>query len=292
MPVPYWINQKGAADIPNDSDLTAVQASFQTWQDIESARIQFLYRGLTPVATVGRDGINLVTFADNSAPLGTSIIAATFSYFKLENGVLLFDESDIAVNPNLSFSTSGENNKYDIQSVVTHEVGHLLGLDHSPMLSSVMVPFGVASQLAQRTLAYDDIAGATEMYPASVTQPATGRIRGTIQSSTGPLFGAHVVAVDSGGTPLVSTLSQHDGSYVLRFLPPGTYRVFAEPLDGPMTSQNLAGGSAGFYSTINTNFGTAYSGNVSVLSQAATIAVLPGADMTADIRTFPASATG
>jgi hypothetical protein len=292
MPISYWINEKGLPGISNGSDMAAVQASFRTWENIQTASIQFTYKGTTPAATVGRDGQNVVTFIDTSAPLGSSIIAATFSFFKTENGRLLFDESDIAVNPSMDFSASGETNKFDIQSVLTHEVGHLLGLDHAGLISSVMVPFGAPSQLDQRTLAYDDIAGVIEIYPNPSTLPATGQIRGMIQADAGPIFGAHVVAVDSNGTAVVSTLSQRDGSYVLRFVPPDTYRVYAEPLDGPVTKQNLGGGSNGFFSSIKTNFGTTYFGNVSMLADAATIDVAPNAVATADVQTFPASASG
>ena len=292
MPVPYWINEKGSPNVSNGSDFAAVQASFQTWQNIQAANIQFTYKGTTPAGTVGLDGMNVVTFSDTSAPLGSSIIAATFSFFKTQNGDLLFDESDIAFNPTLDFSTTGESNKFDIQSVLTHEIGHLLGLDHSALVSSVMVPFGVPAQLDQRTLAYDDIAGVMEIYPNPSAMPPTGQIRGTIQSGTNPLFGAHVVAVDSTGTAVASTLSQLDGSYVLRFLPPDLYRVAAEPLDGPVTPQNIGGGTNGFYSTSNTNFGTTYFGNVSTLVEATPVDVGPDHDASADIHVFPASASG
>src|SRR5207237_8746001 len=107
-----------------------------------------------------------------------------------------------------------------------------------------------------------------------------------------PVFGSHVVVVDSSGTAVVSTLSQKDGNYVLRFLPPDTYRVFAEPLDLPVTPQNLGGGTNGFYSTVKTNFGTTYFGNVSTLSDATAISVAPNDVATADIQTFPCRATG
>jgi Matrixin/IPT/TIG domain len=293
MPVSYWINEKGSPNILNGSDFAAVQASFQTWQNVQTANIQFFYRGTTSTGTVGLDGMNVVTFTDSSTPLGSSIIAATFSFFTTNNDEFVFRESDIAVNPALNLSTSGEINKFDIQSIVTHEVGHLLGLDHSALVSSVMVPFGMPSQLDQRTLAYDDIAGVTEIYPNPSAMPATGQIQGTIQSGAGPIFGAHVVAVDSSGTAVTSTLSQHDGSYIIRFLQPNTYRIFAEPLDGPVTVQNILGGTnRGFYSGMNANFGTTYFGNVSTLDQATVLDVGPNGNATADIQTLPAATSG
>src|SRR5207253_10083450 len=87
-PVPYWISEKGSPQISNGSDMAAVQSSFRTWENIQTASIAFSYKGTTPTGTVGRDGMNVVTFTDNSAPLGSSTIAATFSFFRTENGQL------------------------------------------------------------------------------------------------------------------------------------------------------------------------------------------------------------
>lgn len=288
MPVTYWINEKGFSKITNGSDFLAIHSSFQTWKDVASADVQFVYGGTTTAAGVGRDGMNVVSFTDTSAPMGSSTIAATFSFFKRDTSGLTIDEADIAFNPALDFSTSAEQNKFDIQSVLTHEIGHLLGLDHSAMVSSVMVPFGVTSQLDQRTLAYDDIAGITELYPKPSTV-GVGQIGGVVRAGGTPVLGAHVVALSNAGTALVSTLSQPDGSYTLRFLPEGTYKVFAEPLDLPVTKDNIGGG---FYANTRTDFGTTYFGNVSTQTDAQPIAVSAGGSSTADIDTFPKSSTG
>jgi matrixin/IPT/TIG domain-containing protein len=288
MPVSYWINDKGLSKITNGSDFVAAQSSFRTWENVATADVRFIYRGTTTVASVGRDGMNVVSFADPTAPLGSSTIAATFSFFKRDSTGLVIDEADIAFNSALDFSTSAEQNKFDIQSVLTHEIGHLLGLDHSAMVSSVMVPFGVSSQLDQRTLAYDDIAAITEIYPKPSAGVGVGQIRGVVRSGGIPILGAHVVAVNANGTALVSTLSQADGSFVLRFLPEGAYKIFAEPLDLPVTKDNIGG----FYANTRTDFGTTYFGNVSTQSNAQRISLTAGTTATADIDTLPKSATG
>src|SRR5262249_46962946 len=259
-------NEKGLSQIFNGSEFSAVRASFQTWENVSQANIRSNYMGTTPVANVGRDGLNIVSFSDTSGLLGSSTIAATFSFFRTDaGGQYSTEEADIIFNTALEFSTSAEEGKFDIQSVLTHEIGHLLGLDHSALLSSVMVPFGIVSQLDQRSLAYDDIAGVAEIYPNPAGTPPVGQIRGTIRSGTSVVFGAHVIAVDAEGTAIVSTLSQPNGSYILRFLPPGDYRVLAEPLDLPVTRDNIGGGSTGFYGTIRTDFGSTYFGDVVAL---------------------------
>ena len=295
MPVSYWISETGSPQFLNGSDFAAVRAAFQTWQNLPTADIRFNYQGTTPVSSVGYDGMNIVTFTDASVPLGTSVIAATFSYYGSvlgADGVIRYgtQEADIAFNTTFDFSTSAELGKYDIQGVLTHEIGHFLGLDHAPLVSSVMVPFAITSQLDQRTLSYDDIAGVMEIFPKNV--PVVGQIQGTILSGTAPVLGANVVAVDSTGTAVVSTLSQPDGTYTIRFVPPGTYTVYAEPLDQPVTRDNLGGGSGGFYGTSATNFGTTYAGNVASLAAASRVSVTGNGTAKIDIQTLPQSPTG
>src|SRR2546428_12914233 len=99
MPVTFWTNDNGSAQILNGSEFDAIRASFQTWQNIPTADVRFEYKGTTPIRTVGHDGVNVITFADDTIPLGTSTIAATFSFFRNEGGVVVNEESDIAFSP-------------------------------------------------------------------------------------------------------------------------------------------------------------------------------------------------
>jgi hypothetical protein len=269
MPVKFWINQNGSPQIANGSELEAVKSAFQTWQNVSIASVSFQYMGTTAVPTVGEDGMNVITFVDDSVPLGSETIASTFSFFNVNGaGILVMQEADIALSTSSNFSTSGEAGKYDIQSVVTHEAGHLLGLDHSALLSSVMTPFGTAGQLDQRTLSYDDMAGVALLYPNTATTASLGGISGTITASGTPVFGAHVVALDSNGSDVASTISNPDGTYEIDFLPAGAYRLYAEPLKGPVTEQNIGGTSTSFYTGLNTSFSTTYSGDVANLALA------------------------
>ena len=185
--------------------MVAVRAAFDAWEAVASADFEFDFRGTTSLRGVGKDDVNLITFADDSGLLGSTTLAATFSFFGRSGGELRFEESDIAFNPNHAFTSSGEPGRFDIQSVLTHEVGHMLGLDHSGLISSVMAPFASTDQADQRVLAYDDIAGITQIYPASGAQEV-GSIEGRVLVNGVDVFGAHVVAIDSNGTPLVGWL--------------------------------------------------------------------------------------
>jgi hypothetical protein len=55
------------------------------------------------------------------------------------------------------------------------------------------------------------------------------------------VFAAQVVAVNDNGEPVATSLSDSTGDFVLEGVPSGTYRVYAEPLDGPVQPANLDG---------------------------------------------------
>jgi Matrixin len=127
-------------------------------------------------ATIGGNA-NIVVFNDDSWDVSDpdgdpeATLALTTVTYDLRTGELL--DADIRVNGQnvLSTSTPVPANAYDIQSVLTHEVGHFIGLAHStapyvpghgwPTMRAVY-PKGDDTF---RTLEPDDIAGVCASYP-------------------------------------------------------------------------------------------------------------------------------
>ncbi len=242
FPVAYNIHVAGLPSTGNGSEFVAIHAAFETWQKVAASMITFSYEGVTDTRFMGKDYVNLISFQDDSFDFGTDIIAVTLSS---SNESKEFEDSDIIFNPNLDFSTHGGPDSFDLQAIATHEIGHLLGLDHTAIVSAVMHPrvppnpTGGRPQTFGRVLQSDDQTGSSVLYPEPEFANSTGGIEGRIVLDDAGVFGAHVVTLDEEGRSVASTLSFKDGTYRIRGLVPGSYSVYAEPLDGPVEGSNF-----------------------------------------------------
>jgi hypothetical protein len=162
---------------------------------------------------------------------------------------------------------------YDLESVLTHELGHLLGFSHSAIWGAIMFPFaptpGTISGMRPTTqapdapLGDDDRTGLRVLYPDPADAVHKGSISGKILPAN-PLalpasppgvtgvFGSHVVAVDAAsGAAVAATLggwscsapgpAQFDGTYEIDGLAVGRgYTVYAEALNGAADPSRFA----------------------------------------------------
>jgi hypothetical protein len=168
-------------------------------------------------------------------------------------------EADIALNPNVLFSSDGTVGTYDLESTFTHEIGHLLGLEHSAIIGATMQPrqamnglFGLPA-FTQRSLSEDDIAGARALYGS---RAGTGSLFGRLVATggqSGPVFGAHVFAEDvSTGRVIAGSITLHSGDYRIDGLPVGGYRVIGQGLDGLIEPEEIATARGSYAGLIDT----------------------------------------
>jgi hypothetical protein len=96
----------------------------------DRSRLRFRYTGGTR-RSVGRNGLSTVGFGD-TARLGgvcAGTVACTLTWLGAGNRVL---ESDTRFNARIrgGFSTRRRTGAFDLQSIMTHELGHSLGVEH------------------------------------------------------------------------------------------------------------------------------------------------------------------
>ncbi|MBS1149681.1 MAG: hypothetical protein H6Q89_1379 [Myxococcaceae bacterium] len=113
------------------------------------------------------DNLNSVGWLTGSSfAWGASTLGITFTQYFPATGQL--DEADLAMNNNVTWSDlcGGAFNAFDYESVLLHESGHFLGLDHSSSAVSVMYPT-VANGQCKRALQAPDITDVCTVYPGA-----------------------------------------------------------------------------------------------------------------------------
>jgi hypothetical protein len=108
---------------------------------------------------------NAIIFRDDEWPYGddTTALALTTITFDSESGEIL--DADIEVNSaNIPLSVGDQNVRTDLQAILTHETGHLLGLAHSADREATMNSGYDGTDLGFRVLASDDERAICEAY--------------------------------------------------------------------------------------------------------------------------------
>ena len=79
----------------------------------------------------------------------------------------IFYDADVEVNTIQSPMSIGKIGPSDIDfaSVITHEIGHFLGLSHSNAQGSTMMPSYAPGQTAMSSIEYDDVKGVCDALP-------------------------------------------------------------------------------------------------------------------------------
>jgi Matrixin/Carboxypeptidase regulatory-like domain len=245
FPVRYFITNSGVSQVSPQQFQTTVARAFSTWHAVETAETSSQFVGFVQAQPFVDDGASVLGFVNR--PDQDRTLAATTFTVDITDGRIL--ESDIFFNSAFPWSTSeaGGSDRFDVESIAVHEIGHLLGLSHSALgetelvgggrrvIAAEAVMFPVAfsrGNIADRSLKADDIAGISDIYGTTAFSRQFGSISGRVTKSGRGVQGAHVVAFSPQSGKLVGgfTLSE-TGEFVIAGLEPGPHVLRAEPLD-------------------------------------------------------------
>jgi hypothetical protein len=275
-----------------------IQQALAAWTGVSGTSLTpsslgTLQRTASAAACTPLDGMNSICFNQGDAGFALGVLAFTRVVSADTSGEQLASttlpstfvgeilDADVFLrpgDPNTSFATpaalAANPNAYDLESILTHELGHSFGFYHSGVWSAMMFPFAPppgqitsarpTAQSPDAQLADDDRAGLRMLYPNPSDTTHTGAISGHVLpanplalpiSPTGVtgIFPAQVVAVDNATGAVAAAVmagwscsdpgpAVFDGSYSVEKLAVGStqsYEIYAEPLEGPVTLGNI-----------------------------------------------------
>jgi hypothetical protein len=256
QPIRYFVNERDVPGVTAGDFRAAIGRAAATWQAVEGSTVALEFLGTTGAPPGMIDGRTTLGFLDR--PDLDRVLGATSFILDSSTGAIV--ESDIFFNTAFPWSVApqGEPGRVDVESVVLHELGHLIGLGHSAIgeteptgngarrvlgSGAVMFPIAMtAGAVADRVLQADDMAGAADLYPQGNQLAETGSLRGRVTKQGSGVFGAHVTAFNPATGTLVGgfTLNE-DGTFVIAGLTPGPHIIRVEPLDDGDVESFLGG---------------------------------------------------
>jgi hypothetical protein len=224
--VHYYLDSRGSKNFESDAKHGCDSAgkcrniqdiardSFETWTNVNGTNVNFVEEPMQEFKSTGNDGKNTISWVNKnwrgqyfSPP--EEALAVTITTYKTSNNNIV--DSDIHFNgeyftwADINSTQEEMADVIDVQNILTHEIGHFVGLDHSsedifePVAKLYLATMFFASgpgETFRRFVGEDDVNAISNLYPkqdaatpeitsispeaidVSQTRTATVRIRG------------------------------------------------------------------------------------------------------------------
>jgi len=173
--ITFSIDASGCPDTDLGQTRAAVIRAFATWESQPCTDIFFIFEGMVEGAepnhlTGEADGHNLIMWVmDWPDEWGSDKLALTNFVWNERTGEIL--DVDIVFNARDYYWTAGDRTVTDIENVLVHEIGHLLGFAHTTDPDASMYDGYVEGEIEKRDLSATDIHGLCEVYPSGRPTP-------------------------------------------------------------------------------------------------------------------------
>lgn len=181
--VGYTLQKDGSAQVGFSQAEGALATAFATWMNADCGggahpSIELVYQG--PVACKTQEynkekgNANIVMFRDDDWPYGGGgILALTTVTYSTKSGEIYDADMELNSENVKSFTIGDADVGFDLLSVATHEVGHFLGIAHSPEADATMFTNYQPGTTTLRDLSADDVAAICAAYPPEMPKSDT-----------------------------------------------------------------------------------------------------------------------
>ncbi len=252
----YHLGKTGSVRGVLSDEWVNARAAAAQWQAVPGTLIRF--EEGPSIDTVARipaeDGrVDILWVNPGSYPMGPDFGGASLTLFNTGQVAVTYLFTDefssakilqavILIRRDLDFTTSYTEpsaNRPFLETILLHELGHVLGANHSPLGTSTLWWYSGGGVNAATGLSADEIAFAEDVYGTAATRSTLGRITGAVRLNGTAQLGAMVLLEKTNGIVVTAAVTKANGTYELAGLPPGTYQIRATPLD-----PNLGGDAA------------------------------------------------
>ncbi len=171
------LQKDASVQVPFAEFERVVRASFESWNQVrcqgEVPSIAATILGPIECGEIkfneDKGNANVIVFRDGAWPHEgqTQVLALTTLTFGKTTGLIYGADMEIKSQPGVvRLTTSDSDVDVDLQSIITHEAGHLFGLGHSNVPGATMLATYQNKSTEFRSLEQDDIDGLCASYPA------------------------------------------------------------------------------------------------------------------------------
>jgi hypothetical protein len=236
--IPFYLSDRGSQRLTSAQVEEALLPAFDVWSAPECADLTTAFEGETSSGDVGYalEGVNenIIVFrftasewADPNSTIGLTTITLCQNDSEACLAGTIID-ADIELNEATFTFTAPQELPVlmDLQSVLTHEVGHFLGFDHTSNMDSTMFPRATYGDSTFRGLNGGDEEGVCAVYPQAGPLSCIWSafdLNGTLATTGAPSTGG----TSGNAPPVASPPPAEEGCHQRTSTPPALFMLLS-----------------------------------------------------------------